>query len=420
MKKIELIILLILFLNGAGYSQNILTLEQSKEFALKNNTKIKNSNLEIEAAHQTKSAAFTKYFPSISAGALALKAKDNIIEIGSNGILNRADAEYLTIVQPVFAGGRIQTGNKLASLGEEVTTYKSKLTKDEVLLKTEEQYWQIISLDEKLKTINAYEELLGNLAQQVDDAYNSGLVMKNDVLKVKLKQSEVLLNKSKLDNGKQLVLMAFCQYIGISSDSMITLQDELSIDTNPQSLSVDHNEALRTRAEYHLLQQSVQAEKLFTRQKLGEYLPQVGIGVSGFRYKIDKHKSANDGMVFGTIQVPISNWWEASHTLQERKIKEQIAGNNLNETTDLLLLQMKKAWQDLCDAYKQVSLSDESRIQAEENLKVNRDSYKNGLVNLSDLLEAQATLQQAKDQLIDAKTNYKIKQSTYLSVTGRK
>jgi outer membrane protein len=47
------------------------------------------------------------------------------------------------------------------------------------------------------------------------------------------------------------------------------------------------------------------------------------------------------------------------------------------------------------------------------------DSYQAGIITLSDLLEAEATLQQAADQVIEAKANYRIKQSTYLQVTGR-
>lgn len=80
---------------------------------------------------------------------------------------------------------------------------------------------------------------------------------------------------------------------------------------------------------------------------------------------------------------------------------------------------MKKAWQDLVDGYKQVSLSEETRAQAEENMKVNNDGYYNGLITVSDLLEAQALLQQAKDQLTDAKMNYRMKVVDYLNVTGR-
>ena len=80
---------------------------------------------------------------------------------------------------------------------------------------------------------------------------------------------------------------------------------------------------------------------------------------------------------------------------------------------------MEKAWQDLTNAHKQYLLSEESKAQAEENYKVNDDSYKNGLINVSDLLEAQALLQQTQDQLIDAKANYIVKRTIYLQVTGR-
>ncbi len=91
----------------------------------------------------------------------------------------------------------------------------------------------------------------------------------------------------------------------------------------------------------------------------------------------------------------------------------------MKDNSELLLLQMQKAWQDFSDAYKQVLLSEEAKVQAEENLKVNQDSYNNGMSNLSDLLEAQALQQQMNDQLIDARAGYRSKQIMYLQVTGR-
>jgi len=114
------------------------------------------------------------------------------------------------VVQPVYAGGRIANGNKLASLGLDAGEYQTQLSRNEVLLKTEEQYWLLVSLDEKLKTIGKFEALLDSLLRRVEDGFASGLVMKNDVLKVKIKRSEVLMNKSKVENGRKLAAMAFC------------------------------------------------------------------------------------------------------------------------------------------------------------------------------------------------------------------
>jgi outer membrane protein len=167
------------------------------------------------------------------------------------------------------------------------------------------------------------------------------------------------------------------------------------------------------------LQASVRAEELQSDMKLGEYLPQVAVGVSGLYMKLDESKDRSLGMVFGTVSIPISSWWEASHSLSERSVKEQIAKNNLKDNSELLLLQMQKAWQEYSDAYKQVLLSEEVKAQAEENLKVNQDSYNNGMTSVSDLLEAQVLQQQMNDQLTDAKASYRSKQITYLQVTGR-
>jgi outer membrane protein TolC len=429
------------------FAQKVLTLEESKQLALQNNAKSKNSKLEIEASRKIRKSAFTNYFPNVSAGGFKWSAEKGLFDIDMQGgnlpvydgnpvnlqnptqfayfpsstisIWKKGTIGYINAIQPIFTGGRIIYGNKLASLGEDVSELKDKMTEDEILLKTEEQYWLIVSLEEKSRTINKYEELLNRLLLQVEDAYKSGIVMKNDVLKVKLKLSEVQLNKSKLENGRKLAAMAFCQHIGISYDSSLVFKDELEISDLPQSYFVDKNEALKKRVEYSLLEKSVEAEELQTKIKRGEYLPQAAIGISEMYMKFDESKKRTFGMVFGTVSVPISGWWSGSYELQERSIKEEIAENNFKNNSELLLLQIEKAWQDLNDAYKQYLLSKESKTQAEENFKVNEDSYKNGISTVSDLLEAQALLQQTQDQLTEAKANYIVKKTTYLQVTGR-
>jgi len=429
------------------FAQRTLTLDESKQLALQNNAKVKNGALEMQASQQTSRAAFTRYFPSISATGAMFEAQKNMMEISTQGgnlpvydgnlanlrtatqfaympaatmgLMKSGTFGVLTAVQPIFAGGRIWNGNRLASLGEDVSEQKNRLAQNEVLLKTEEQYWMLVSLNEKTKTIQRYEDFLNSLLAQVEDAYKSGLVSRNDMLKVKVKRSEILLNKSKLENGRKLATMAFCQHVGIPYDSTLRLVDSLSVDGSPQAFSVDHIGALRNRSEYRLLQASIRAEELQSNMKLGEYLPQAGIGVSGMYMKLDESKDRTLGMVFGTVSIPISGWWEASHTLQERSVKEQIAQNTMKDNAELLLLQMQKAWQDLTDAYKQIHLSEEAKSQADENLKVNQDSYNNGMSNLSDLLEAQAFEQNMNDQLIDAKAEYRKDLVAYLQATGR-
>ncbi len=446
MKRISWIAVL-LWCVQASFAQGPLTLEESRRLALRNNGLLKNSALETEAASEVRKAAFTKYFPSISASGFAFDAQKPLMETttaGGNlpvydgnpanlptaaqfayfpstttGVFKSATTGMINVVQPVFAGGRIANGNRLAALGVDAGENRVLLTRNDVLLKTEEQYWLIVTLDEKLKTLRAYETLLDSLLRQVEAAYDSGLVLKNDVLKVRIKRSEVLVNRAKAENGRKLAAMAFCQHIGVPADPAIALQDPLSIEALPESIHVDAAEAIKTRPEFKLLQTSVRAETLQSRLKLGEYLPEVGVGVSGMYLKSDAAKGRTFGLVYGTVSIPLSGLWEASHAMGERRLREQIAQNSLKTNSEYLLLQMEKAWQDLTDAYRQVLLCREEKAQTDENLKVSQDSYDSGMIAVTDLLEAQALRQRADDQSTEAMAAYRVKWVTYLQVTGR-
>ena len=287
------------------------------------------------------------------------------------------------------------------------------MTHDEVLQKTEQQYWLVVSLEEKAKTVQKYESLLSSLRNQIEDAWKSGLVTKNDVLKVKLKQTEIQLNRSKLENGQKLAKMAFCQHIGIPYDSTLVLQDSLLIRDAPQTLYVDARAAVQRRSEYQLLQASVKAATLQKRMKAGEYLPQVGVGVVGMYMKFDQGEDRTIGMAFATAAIPISGWWEASHTVQEHRLKNRWR-RTICRTARAPRLQVKSQ-QDLNDAYKQVWLCGrksgrgKSQGQSGHMTGVSRRRSAGG--------SSPATA--GHGQLIDAKTGYLLKKTAYLNTTGR-
>jgi len=415
---------------GTASAEKAITLQECRALALQNNNSIKNSELEIESSDKIKKSAFTKYFPVISGGGVAFKAQDPLLQENISiamlpgvpvpiEMLQNGKIAYLKAEQPVFAGGRIFNGNRLASLSRDVNILLQKQVRDEVLIKTEEKYWQIISLNDKITTVNRYAEFLDKLLKKVEDSFNAGISLKNDVLKVRQKKTEVELNKSKLENAIQLATMAFCQYIGIEYDGSIDLTDKLVMQTRPEDIYVNNSDVIANRAEYQLLKKSLEAEELKTKLKLGEYMPLVGVGIMSLYTQFDNNKWNDNKMAYFSATVPISDWWGASYSLKERDIREKIEKNNKGDKTGLLNLQMEKAWKDVEDAYKQLSLSGMYRDQAEENFNISMDSYNNGIVDLSDLLEAEAIFQQSESQLIDAKVNYRLNEIRYLQVTGR-
>jgi multidrug efflux pump subunit AcrB/outer membrane protein TolC len=437
---------LLMGLGVPALAQTTLSLDSCRALTLENNLKIRNSGIEVEASRRVEQAAFTRYFPNISAIGLGVRFTDPLLKIdmpGGNLPVYNGDPATLpfatefayfpgvsiammdhlytgavTALQPIFTGGRIISGNQLARLGSQVSLQKKVLSTNEALFMTEEKYWQIIALEEKMNTILAYQNLLDTLYKDVNNAYRAGLISYNDVLKVSLKQSEMKMNRLKLENGLRLASMAFCQHLGIPYDSAMVLADSTGILPEPFQLYTDPQQAVNARAEYQLVQQNVEAERLQSKMKLGEYLPQVGVGVGAFTFDMQEEWNGNL-MAFGTVTIPITDWWGGAYNIKEHQLKEEIAQNNADYTAQMLKLQVEKAWSEMVEAREQIRIAEETIAQTGENLKITNDNYEAGVLGVSDLLEAQALYRSACDSLTEAKCNYQVKIAEYKMVTGR-
>jgi outer membrane protein len=423
MKKKNIALLSLFLLSGLSISaQEVLTLEQCKKLALENNVKVKNARLDQSASSETKKEAFTNYFPVVSAmggGFNANKGMAAIDLMGMNmSMMKNGVVGSITAMQPVFAGGRIVNGNKLAKLGTEVSDYQLKLSEDEVSVTAEQYYWQIVSLQEKIKTIQMVEKMLENLHKDVTAAYKAGTTNKNDVLRVELKQNEIASNRLKVENGLSISKLALCQYMGIASKDFVTDTAAFNSLASPLEYRINHEEALTNRTEYKLVDKNVEANRLQTKMKIGEYLPQAGVG-AGYMYHDLMGTGRSFGMVFATVSVPISGWWGGSHAIKKQKLNEKMAENTKQNSSELLMIQMQQLWNELEEAYKQVNLAEKSVQSSTENLRLNTDFYKAGTVALNDLLDAETLLQQSRDQNTEARVNYLVNKTKYLQATGR-
>lgn len=425
-----------------GHAQSHgLSIDSCKTLALKNNYKIKKAVNDVTQSQEKKKSAFTNYFPKVSANASAVKMNDylikgNIPEMNLpvyNGnpadlatasqfayfpgtalnLLDYINVASISIIQPIFVGGQIVNGNKLAKLGYEISKDKQALTTTEVLVKTEDLYWSAVSLTEKLKTLDSYQKLLNKLESDVTISLKAGLIQRADLLKIQLKQNELQVNRLKLTNGITLSRMALCQQIGIAYDSALVLDSKLSMAENPQLILSNTKAAVENRNEYKMLTKAIKAEELQKKMVAGEIMPQVSIGAMGV-YTDVMDKSSKNMMAFATVSIPISDWWSGSHKLKQSKAKIESAKFELSETSELLALQITQAKNTYNEEYFQIGMAQKSVEEAQENLKVTNDNYKSGVSSMSDLLEAQSTFQSAEDRLIEAQCNYQIKKAKYL------
>ena len=423
------------------------TLEQLKDAALRNNITVRNAQRSVEAAQQQRKEAFTKYFPNVSGTGLWFNANKGMAqttinpsevmspEMGASlaqifppealaaltnpisiSMMKNGTIGSLMALQPVFAGGQIINGNKLAKVGEDVSRLQLQLSENEVEKTTEQYFWQLASLQEKMKTINAVDTLLADIHKDVDVAVRAGVAMRNDLLQVQLRQNDVESQRLKLQNGLSIVRMLLAQYCGLDqTEFTLDYQTELS-SLLPQKQ--DHSQALLGTAEYQLLGKQVEATSLQKKMTVGQNLPSVAVG-AGYNYHNLLENDHTFGMVFATVSVPITDWWGGSHAIKRKKIEYQKAVDEQHDKAQLLQIRMQNAWNNVEEARQQLDIAKRSIEQAEENLRLNRNFYRAGTSKMSDLLEAQLLYQQSLDRRTDAYADYQNKLLEYRQATGQ-
>lgn len=432
MKRIFLFLCIGLSLSTASVAQRRLTLDDCRSLALQNNSKIKTARLEVSGAKEMKREALTKYFPNISAAGTGFKADKGAVGLSvlngmySTSFVDRGVMAGVTAVQPIFAGGQILNGNKLAKVNASVKSEQLRLSEDEAVLTVEQYYWQWVSLKEKLKTLDVVGRQIDTIRRDVSTAVDAGVAMQNDLLQVELERNRISANRLKVNNGLTVVKMLLAQAIELPADSFdiaVSVPEDLP---DPNIYKVDHQAALQITPTYRMLQKSVEASKLQRNMELGKRLPTIGIGAGYMYYDLpDQHSISvienrrSMGMVFASIAIPLSDWWGGTHAIRQKNVQLKIAEESKRSNSELLLVQMQQLWNELVEAYDQAKISKESVAKATENARISTNCYHAGTVAVSDLLNAQSLLQQSRDQYTDDLTTYFIKRTRYLQATGR-
>lgn len=441
------IILMALFLSGITASaQQVLSLQQVKEQALAHNISIRTAEDAVREAREQKKEAFTSFFPQISATGMGFKTNTDMMKTSINtasllpsslatalpsalagmipptlsfSMLNRGLMAGVAAVQPVFAGGRIINGNKLARAGVEASEIQKQISENNVELTATQYYWQIISLKEKQRTLDAVDAMLRQLEHDATMAVKAGVGMRNDLLQVQLRQNEVESSRIKLDNGLRLARRVLAQYIGAEGET--DAADTVNTASMPPFLiqEVNNDDAVAATPEYKLLQKNVEVTRLQKQMEIGKNMPSIGIGATYSHYNMAEGMKNTFGMVFATVTVPISQWWGGAHAIKRRQIAEDVARRQLADNRQQLAIRIQKNRDDVNDAYKQLAIARKGIEQSEENLRLNRNFYQAGTVTMNNLLDAQQKYQQCHDRYTEAYAAWQIKIVEYEQSIGR-
>ena len=442
MKRYFLILVLMFLTLGLTAQDDVLTLDSCFALARTNNAQFKTNRIEIEKAQEVKKQVYTKFFPQVDARYFAYYAVNPIIQYGVDDIhdefgeILKAIIEYLnnnvglglpeeidllqkghsisaTAIQPVYAGGRVRNGNKLAELGIEAAELKAQVSERDVMENIESTYYLIVGLKSKVATLESALNLIDSLDRVADVALKAGLVTKNDQLRVALERNKYKALQLQLNNGIVLASQLLCQEIGIEYP-----EDGLNLDDDLHHANMFVEEEGFERPEMRLLQMQIDAEMLQKKLTRGEALPQVGVGAMLQYGNVIKSYKGN-AIFFAAVQIPILQWWETSHKIKEHNLKIEQYEIMQKDLTEKMTLQEKQAFNQMSEAMALMK-SDESALDmAQENYRVAELNYKAGVNTITDVLEANALLLQAENAITDRQITYVTARRRYHDLTGR-
>jgi len=471
MKKLFLLTIL-LHLTFIVKAQTSLSLDSCRALALTNNKDLLISHEKINAAHYQRKAAFTNYLPNFSAtGAYMRNQKEfsllnndqkaALSGLGSNlagpigqaaaGIIAtypelaplisslsgsltaaldqagnslvdalRTDtrnvyAGAITLTQPLYMGGKIRAYNKITKYAEELARQQHNGGMQEVIMSTDQAYWQVISLVNKKKLAEGYLKLLQQLDSDVEKMIAEGVATKADGLSVRVKVNEAEMTLTKVEDGLSLARMLLCQLCGLDLSSPITLADENmeNIPLIPTDTHFDLSTAYENRPEIRSLELATQIYKQKVNVTRAEHLPSIALmgnymvtNPSVFNSFENKFKGMwNVGVM---VQLPIWHWGEGIYKTKAAKAEARIAQYQLQDAREKIELQVNQAAFKVNEAGKKLVMASKNMEKAEENLRYATLGFREGVIATSNVLEAQTAWLSAQSEKIDAQIDVKL------------
>lgn len=440
--------------------QEMFSLDSCRRLALANNKLIRIHNETIRSASYQRKAAFAAYLPAIDfTGGYTYNQKDlsifesdqllptktfnattgnyefNLVTNPSTGEpIKTANGQYIpstvalipkesmtynihhvffgavTLTQPIFMGGKIVAMNKITHYAEEIARSQHDSAAEDVIYAVDAAYWQVVSLQAKLKLAKNYVAMLDTLHRNVTAMVQEGVATKADLLTVEVKRNEANVDLTKVDNGVVLSRMSLAQLCGLPLDTSMILENETDNNITPYNFEPAKNSLDDVYTRRQDLQSLYLGEKISEQKKLvamAEILPNIAIvGTYSFSNPniFNGFKRQFDGTfsIGATIKIPLWHWGGDFYKYRSAATHVTIMKLQIEEAKEKIALQVRQATFKAQESFKVLDSAKSNLNKAHENLRQAQLGFKEGIMTTDEVMKAQTAWLKACSEKIDA------------------
>ena len=424
-RHIKLSLLILLLGSGEIMAQEPtkMTLQEAVQVALKNSTQAKISEDKVTTAQHelqvtknlripdAKISGQYQYLPNATVDLHQGNSEGDPAGLPS---VNQIFLGQATISQPIFTGFKFKNAVAASNNAYQAATFNAANDREQIALETIKAY---INLYKSKESINLIQENLKSAEQRVNDfseMEKNGLLAKNDLLKANLQASnyEVALEEARKNE----------HILNYQLAVMLQLPENTQIQTQESEFGVVLNSSLSdsiSRKDLQAVQYQAFAAENQIKMAKSKYYPNVSL-IGGY-VALDIHNAltVTNAMNIGVgVSYSLSDIFKAKSDVNVAASKALEMQHTYDLVADQIKVQVENAEQEYQLTLKKYELYVNSEEQAEENYRIVKDKYDNGLQDTNDLLEADVEQLQAKINLAYAKADISQKYYELLTAKG--
>lgn len=435
--------LIICFLLGTNLiiaqQSDPLTLREAITFALENKADAEIARLEIErgdaqiaevragALPQISISGNTTYNPLLQVNVLpgeifGLPGEDVSVAFGQKWTSNAsAQLSQVLFNQAVF------TGLKAAKSTREFYVINAELTEEQIIEKVATSYFQVYETRQMLDNLERNLELTEETVTIVKSLFDNGLVKKIDYDRSRVALNNLTANRQQLISALQLSENALKFMIGMQGNVQILLPEQTF---SPMFLPETGLNRMAERTEISLLNKQVELLNWQKEATKAEYYPTASLtasyGYLGQGAEVPLWNGKDKGVVWSdfsaigvNINIPVFNGFATKARLKQNQLDIDQARLDIEDTKLAMDLAHDNATAQLQNSWITIENQQENTALAEEVLTDTQNNYELGLATLTDLLDAERALADARNNLTNAQLDYRLAEIELLKSQGK-
>ena len=427
---LALFLLLTLVVTVSSYAAETLTLEQAVETATKNNPGLKAADAKIEAADAGVLRSVSGFLPKVNLSETWSKTANPLMALGTKldqEILTPADfnpsvinqpepiSNYntrLSVVQPVFNGGKEYLGRTQAKLAKDASVQDRERARQETVYNVVKAYYGLLLAKEYNKVALQSLEASEANVKLAEARYNAGAVLQSDLLRAKVQLAEVREMVTRSENGIRLAKAGLNFAMGVPQGSEYEITGALAARGLNTEVNAAIDEAAMNRPDLIAMGLNRQNAEKSVSQARTDYLPSLNL-MGQVDWNSDKigGDDAKSWAVMAVLQ------WNLFDGLVTRsKVKEALATSSRmksleEQTRSAVELQVRQAYYNLAASSDRIAATASSVQEAEEGLRIVQKRYETGMTTFVDVLGAESALIRARTNALQALYDNNISQA---------